>query len=103
MAQQLKRWESPRREGRNDKGRGGSARQRQKRKQTQALRQKLKQDNLPKQSNPTPASPSQSHQIKLKGRDNDRLSLLIWVSALGKIKKCSYAIPSVETQHGAIN
>ncbi|MDX2231668.1 MAG: hypothetical protein NW220_18685 [Leptolyngbyaceae cyanobacterium bins.349] len=42
MARQLKRWESPRREGRNDKGRGGSARQRQRRKQFQALRQKLK-------------------------------------------------------------
>jgi len=42
MARQMKRWESPRREGRNDKGRGGSARKRQKRKQFQALRQKLK-------------------------------------------------------------
>ncbi|XGV96155.1 MAG: hypothetical protein ACAF41_25890 [Leptolyngbya sp. BL-A-14] len=42
MAQRLKRWESPRREGRNDKGKGGSARQRQRRKQFQALRQKLK-------------------------------------------------------------
>lgn len=45
MAQRLKRWESPRRAGRNDKGRGGSARQRQKRKQLQALRQKLKSDS----------------------------------------------------------
>jgi hypothetical protein len=69
MAQQLKRWESPRREGRNDKGRGGSARQRQKRKQTQALRQKLKQDNQPEQSNPTQVSSSQLHPVKLKGRD----------------------------------
>lgn len=43
MARQLKRWESPRREGRNDKGRGGAARQRQKKKQFQALRQKLKE------------------------------------------------------------
>ncbi|MBW4574989.1 MAG: hypothetical protein KME08_06860 [Aphanothece sp. CMT-3BRIN-NPC111] len=42
MAQRLKRWESPRREGRNDKGRGGSARRRQLKKQTQALRKKLK-------------------------------------------------------------
>jgi len=42
MARQLKRWESPRREGRNDKGRGGSARQRQRKKQFQTLRQKLK-------------------------------------------------------------
>ncbi|WP_341527228.1 hypothetical protein WKK05_32740 [Nostoc sp. UHCC 0302] len=41
----LKRWESPRKEGRNDKGRGGSARKRQLRKQRQMLRQKLKEAN----------------------------------------------------------
>jgi hypothetical protein len=44
--QRLKRWESPRRKGRNDKGKGGSARARQIRKQQQMLRQKLK-DNPP--------------------------------------------------------
>jgi hypothetical protein len=38
----LKRWESPRREGRNDKGKGGSARRRQLKKQKQMLRRKLK-------------------------------------------------------------
>lgn len=38
----MKRWESPRREGRNDKGRKSSARQRQIKKQTQMLRRKLK-------------------------------------------------------------
>ncbi len=38
MAQRLKRWESPR----NDKGKGGSARQRQLKKRIQMLRQKLK-------------------------------------------------------------
>ncbi|ASC72741.1 hypothetical protein XM38_037000 [Halomicronema hongdechloris C2206] len=42
MAQHLKRWESPRRRGRNHKGRGGTARQRQYRKQQQQLRQRLK-------------------------------------------------------------
>jgi hypothetical protein len=42
MAQRLKRWESPRNEGRNDKGRGGSARQRQLKKQRQTLRRRLK-------------------------------------------------------------
>ncbi|MEB3355529.1 MAG: hypothetical protein VKK04_02195 [Synechococcales bacterium] len=42
MAQRLKRWESPRKEGRNVKGKGGSARGRQRRKQTQMLKQKLK-------------------------------------------------------------
>ena len=45
MARMLKRWESPRREGRNHKGKGGSARQRQLKKQTQMLRKKL-QDGL---------------------------------------------------------
>jgi len=43
MTQRLKRWESPRREGRNDKGKGGSARQRQLKKQQQMLRKKLKE------------------------------------------------------------
>lgn len=42
MAQQLKSWESPRRKGRNDKGKGGAARARQIRKQQQMMRQKLK-------------------------------------------------------------
>ena len=42
MNQRLKRWESPRSEGRNTKGKGGSARQRQKKKQLQMLRNKLK-------------------------------------------------------------
>ena len=44
MARQLKRWESPRKEGRNDKGKGGSARQRQVKKQMQMLRRKLKEN-----------------------------------------------------------
>jgi len=43
MSQRLKRWESPRREGRNDKGRGGAARRRQLKKQMQMLRQRLKE------------------------------------------------------------
>jgi hypothetical protein len=47
MARLLKRWESPRREGRNDKGRGGSARQRQLKKRTQALRKKLQDGSVP--------------------------------------------------------
>ncbi|NWF57774.1 MAG: hypothetical protein HXY43_00190 [Fischerella sp.] len=41
----LKRWESPRRQGRNDKGKGGSARKRQIKKQQQMLRQRLKAGN----------------------------------------------------------
>jgi hypothetical protein len=48
----LKRWESPRKEGRNDKGRGGSARQRQLKKQRQMLRKRLKEnDNLDNNNN----------------------------------------------------
>ena len=41
MAQQLKRWESPRRKGRNHKGRGGSAKQRQYMKRQKLLRKRL--------------------------------------------------------------
>lgn len=44
MAQQLKRWESPRREGRNHKGRGGSAKARQYKKRQQQLRKRLHSD-----------------------------------------------------------
>ncbi|AFY38795.1 hypothetical protein Lepto7376_2521 [[Leptolyngbya] sp. PCC 7376] len=38
----IKSWESPRRRGRNDKGKGGSARQRQLKKRNKMLRNKLK-------------------------------------------------------------
>jgi len=51
MVERLKRWESPRKRGRNDKGKGGSARARQLRKREQMLRQKLKrsgEQTLPK-------------------------------------------------------
>lgn len=52
MARQLKRWESPRREGRNDKGRGGAARKRQRQKQLKNLVKKLKQpDDRPNSQN----------------------------------------------------
>lgn len=45
----IKSWESPRRRGRNDKGKGGSARQRQLKKRNQMLKKKLKrqQDGQP--------------------------------------------------------
>jgi cytochrome c6 len=44
MQTRLKSWESPRRQGRNDKGKGGAARKRQLKKRQQMLRQKLKQN-----------------------------------------------------------
>jgi hypothetical protein len=45
ITMRLKRWESPRKEGRNNKGRGGSARQRQLKKRQQMLRKRLKDDS----------------------------------------------------------
>lgn len=56
MAERLKRWESPRRKGRNDKGRGGSARQRQRQKQLKMLKNKLKDkpQNNPKNNESDP-------------------------------------------------
>jgi hypothetical protein len=79
MAQRLKRWESPRREGRNNKGKGGSARQRQLKKRQQMLRQKL-QDN----SNNTD-----------KGRDFIKKSLLfLWnrILRVNRYRNKTYSI-----------
>lgn len=64
MARQLKRWESPRREGRNDKGRGGAARQRQRRKQFQALRKKLKEQSSDPNSPHSPPHPNSTNPGK---------------------------------------
>jgi hypothetical protein len=61
---QIKRWESPRREGRNDKGKGGSARRRQLKKQRQMLRQKLK-DNY----NTKPDNQSDNQDKNRQGKD----------------------------------
>lgn len=52
MVERLKRWESPRKRGRNHKGKGGSARARQLRKREQMLRQKLKQNQEQKPTLP---------------------------------------------------
>lgn len=57
MAQQLKRWESPRRQGRNHKGKGGAARMRQLKKQQQRLRKQLKA-NQPKDQDQHLKSPT---------------------------------------------
>ena len=71
MSQRLKRWESPRREGRNDKGNGGSARQRQRQKQLQRLRQKLKR---------------RSDDSKLeRGERKEALSSFFWGSSFGEM------------------
>lgn len=68
MSQRLKRWESPRHEGRNAKGRGGSARQRQLFKRQQQLRKRLKANakdaKLPDDGNPNTFghSPGNTHR-----------------------------------------
>ncbi len=85
MVERLKRWESPRKRGRNDKGKGGSARARQLRKREQMLRQKLKkQVEVPKKT----------EQSKREGREIipslffGQLSLYCSVRAKRKI--CRY-------------
>ncbi len=70
MARQLKRWESPRKEGRNNKGRGGSARARQLKKQQQMLRKKLKEQSEDQKPNQNP----KSNQKKAKGGEINLLS-----------------------------
>jgi hypothetical protein len=74
MARMLKRWESPRKEGRNDKGKGGSARRRQLKKQMQMLRKQLKSKG---QISDQGERPSQSNNSKQK---ESNLALLFWVN-----------------------
>ncbi|WP_309732458.1 hypothetical protein [Chamaesiphon sp. OTE_75_metabat_556] len=74
MAQRLKRWESPRKEGRNDKGKGGSARQRQLKKRTQMLRQKLKD-----QGNDNNSQGQNKNQNK-KGENYDSLLFFVMLA-----------------------
>ena len=50
MVERLKRWESPRKRGRNDKGKGGSARSRQLHKREQMLKQKLRKNSSAKRA-----------------------------------------------------
>lgn len=64
MARMLKRWESPRKEGRNDKGKGGSARRRQLKKQTQMLRKQLKSKGQISDQGDRPAKSDQSNHKK---------------------------------------
>jgi len=64
----IKRWESPRREGRNDKGKGGSARKRQLKKQSKMLRQRLKEGSKP-----------DNNKNNRKGEDKVYLPPLFWV------------------------
>ncbi len=60
----LKSWESPRSEGRNSKGKGGSARARQLKKQQQTLRKQLKfQNERPNHQ--------QNHQQNHQGKETD--------------------------------
>lgn len=58
----LKSWESPRSEGRNSKGKGGSARARQLKKQQQTLRKQLKAQH-DRQNN------QQNHQQNHQGKE----------------------------------
>ena len=63
MTQRLKRWESPRKSGRNDKGKGGSARQRQRKKQLKQLKQTLKRSQQQQRSSEqSPTDSTIEHQ-----------------------------------------
>lgn len=66
----LKRWESPRRKGRNDKGKGGSARQRQLKKQTQMLRKRLKGEPGKGENSPFFYSLSIAHNPNSRNQGN---------------------------------
>jgi hypothetical protein len=64
----LKSWESPRSEGRNSKGKGGSARARQLKKQQQTLRKQLKAQNTPLKDCP---NHKPNHKLNNKGKETN--------------------------------
>jgi hypothetical protein len=86
MAQRLKRWESPRKGGRNAKGKGGSARQRQKAKQLKVLRAKLKQNG-----DASPGSPSIHHTHSRTGEVHSSpvLFYVTW-SSIQRFSLCKF-------------
>lgn len=75
MAQHLKRWESPRSQGRNTKGKGGSARARQLRKQQQTLRKKLN-NNQDSGKDHVASFPNFLEGISFQIRTNDGFNLM---------------------------
>ena len=84
MVERLKRWESPRKRGRNDKGKGGSARARQLRKREQMMRQKLKNNSEQK---------SQGDRLKNIASQHEREiipSLFFWNKYLSSKVLLSY-------------
>lgn len=95
----LKRWESPRREGRNAKGRGGSARQRQKRKQIQVLRQKLKQSDPPVSSEPDNLVGLTSYP---EGREPNHSSLLFFELFLSRFPTLSPGLKTPNTARSTL-
>ncbi len=72
MHERLKSWESPRHQGRNDKGKGGAARQRQLKKQTQMLRQKLKDQNKDQAKDQLPDQPGDQQNLQRNLQRNQK-------------------------------
>lgn len=109
MARQLKRWESPRKEGRNDKGRGGSARQRQRKKQFQALRKKLKEQTDSQNGENQKNKKGEANQLPLSfdqyragmGHPATR-SLQHMTNSVGSFWECLIRAALVENQKTAI-
>ncbi|PLZ06067.1 hypothetical protein [Fischerella thermalis] len=79
----LKRWESPRRQGRNHKGKGGSARKRQLKKQQQMLRHRLKTDKETNKNN-----------NQGTGEENFSFPLFLGFFRMIKNKAVSFTLPS---------
>jgi hypothetical protein len=101
MVQRLKRWESPRKQGRNDKGKGGTARARQLRKREQMLRQKLKtriddaQNNDVKSNDLKNQGSSKPKQLEHKKHREREItpSLFYWRLARSMAQEKSYNLP----------
>lgn len=85
MAQQLKRWESPRRKGRNHKGRGGSAKQRQYKKRQKLLMKRL-QKGIDGAGTKFGCNSHQSNHRKTEDNDKKRLKRPLFASVVINVR-----------------
>ena len=81
MAQQLKRWESPRRKGRNHKGRGGSAKAKQYKKRQQQLRKHLQANSSEKKATSLPTAQKSTNPTEnQKTKRRESISALFFIA-----------------------
>ena len=91
MVERLKSWESPRKQGRNNKGKGGSARVRQLRKREKILMKKLKRQEIKAQKQSKNDKNQEGEQFSLYFFAQHKLQAT-YSEAISRQELCTYSI-----------